>query len=202
MIGVAGRAEAPRVQAPFVETAASAAEIVAPVSPLPEALTLSEPVAIEIPSIGVDSAVGEVGLAPDGTIEVPAPGPTYDLAAWYRHSPTPGELGPAIVEGHLDTPDGEPSVFYRLGELAAGAPILIRREDGRVATFTVTEVGRFAKAAFPTAAVYGDLDHPGLRLLTCGGPLDPATGNYRDNVVVFAALTAVAEQDPSPVSPE
>ncbi len=58
--------------------------------------------------------------------------------------------------------------------------------------FTVTDIGSHAKAAFPTAAVYGDLDHPGLRLITCGGPLDPRTGNYRDNVVLFATMVAAS----------
>ena len=131
----------------------------------------------------------EVGLGPDGQIEVPS-GDAYDSAAWYRYSPTPGERGPAVIEGHLDTPAGQPSVFYGLALLNPGDDVEVLRADGKSLTFRITQVARYAKAEFPTEAVYGDLDHPGLRLLTCGGSLDD-DGNYRDNVVVFATLVAV-----------
>lgn len=185
-VGAAARAEAPGTHLLFAATGATLPDgtTVPWVPPLPR----SAPVAIAIDSIGVDSPLGEVGLAPDGTLEVPAPGPAYDRPAWYRHSPTPGEAGPAVIEGHLDHPDGRPSVFYRLAELTRGSVIEVRRADGRTATFRVTSVGRHKKAAFPTSAVYGDLNHSGLRLVTCGGPLG-RDGTYRDNVVVFAAMS-------------
>jgi hypothetical protein len=147
----------------------------------------SRPIELDIPAIDVHTSVAEVGLNPSGTIEVPHPGPDYDAAAWYRYSPTPGERGPAIIEGHLDTTEG-PSVFYRLGALHPGDQVDITRADGRSAIFQITAVRRYAKAAFPTAEVYGDLDHPGLRLITCGGDLDPVTHHYQDNTVVFADL--------------
>jgi hypothetical protein len=191
-VGVAARAEAPLVEAPFVVSAARPpSDVTLPLIP-PAALGRSLPVALSIPQIDVQSTIGEVGLRPDGTIEVPAPGPDYGRAAWYRYSPTPGERGPAVIEGHLDTSTGEPSVFYRLGELVPGSQIEVSRADGKTLTYTVTEVGRYAKTAFPTQAVYGDLDDAGLRLLTCGGSLDE-NGNYRDNVVVFATLVAVSD---------
>ncbi len=190
-VGVAARAEAPRTEAPLAAAAARPpTDVTLPLIP-PAALGRSLPVALTIPAIGVTSTIGEVGLAPDGSIEVPAVGPDYDRAAWYRYSPTPGERGPAVIEGHLDSPTGAPSVFYRLAEVAPGTQLELARADGKTLTYAVTEVARYAKAAFPTSAVYGDLDHSGLRLLTCGGALDEA-GNYRDNVVVFATLVAVA----------
>ncbi|WP_293772579.1 class F sortase [Sporichthya sp.] len=191
-VGVAARAEAPRVEAPYVASAARPpADVVPPMIP-PEALNRSLPVALSIPSLGVRSPVGEVGLGPDGQIEVPAVGPTYDHAAWYRYSPTPGERGPAVIEGHLDTPEGKPSVFYGLALLKPGDSVEVVRADTKTLTFLITEVARYSKAEFPTEAVYGDLDHPGLRLLTCGGSLDSA-GDYQDNVVVFATLVAVSD---------
>ena len=187
-VGVAARADAPLVAAPF---RASMIEV-ARAHPLPPTgLARSVPTTLEIPAIGVRSRLQETGLNPDGTIAVPPPGPDYGVAAWYRNSPTPGQTGPAVLEGHLDTADGAPSVFYRLGELPPGAQIRVTRADGRTAVFEVTEVARFARAEFPTSAVYGDVDHPELRVLTCGGPIDPGSGQYRDNVVVFATLSAV-----------
>lgn len=191
-IGVAAKAEAPRVEAPYVaSTDRPLADVTPPMIP-PAPLARSQPVSLVIPRLGVHSPIGEVGLGPDGQIEVPAVGPEYDHAAWYRYSPTPGERGPAVIEGHLDTPEGEPSVFYGLALLTAGDDIEIARADGKILSFRITEVSRYAKDDFPTQAVYGDLDHPGLRLLTCGGSLDEE-GNYRDNVVVFATLVAVTD---------
>lgn len=153
-----------------------------------DTLTRSEPVSLDIPAIDVHSRVRQVGLDEDGAIEVPAPGPHYDDAAWYRYSPTPGELGPSIIVGHVDSAADGPSVFFNLGALRRGDRIAVTREDGDVATFKVDTVRRFPKDRFPTQLVYGRTDHPALRLITCGGPFDPATGHYLDNIAVFASL--------------
>lgn len=153
-------------------------------------LPRSVPVTISIPAIGVSSAVQDLGLNPDGTIAVPQPGPHYNEAAWYEYSPTPGQLGPSVVEGHVDSAAEGPSVFFRLGALVPGEDVDISRADHTVAVFTVTAVRRYPKDAFPTTAVYGNTDRAALRLITCGGSFDHATGHYTDNIVVFADLTA------------
>jgi sortase (surface protein transpeptidase) len=128
---------------------------------------------------------------------MPAPGPTYDTAAWFDRSPTPGEVGPSVIAGHLDSAHDGPSVFYRLGAVTPGDAVRISRADGSTVTFTVTEVVRFAQADFPTDDVYGDLDHPGLRLITCGGQLDPVTRHYLDNTVVFANFAEFSPAAPT-----
>lgn len=151
-------------------------------------LARSVPLALDIPSIEVHSDLQQVGLTDTGALEVPAPGPHYDEAAWYRYSPTPGSLGPAVVLGHIDSAANGPSVFFRLGELAPGDEISITRADGSVAVFAVDEVHRYPKDDFPTELVYGDIDHAGLRILTCGGAFDESIGHYEDNIVVFASL--------------
>lgn len=151
----------------------------------PPSLPRSEPSEIDIPSIGVRSVVNQVGLNPDGTLEVPT-GPQYDQAAWYRGSPTPGSLGPSVIEGHIDSAVDGPSVFFRLGDLRPGDEVRVRRVDGKVAVFAVSGVRRYPKNDFPTATVYGNTDGPSLRLITCGGSFDRSTGHYRDNTVVFA----------------
>lgn len=154
------------------------------------AITLgrSRPVVLDIPAIDVHSVLRSVGRTPEGALETPAPGPYYDDAAWYRHSPTPGSLGPAILLGHVDSASNGPSVFFRLSELRPGDRISVGRADESVATFVVDDVRRYPKDDFPTEVVYGDIDHAGLRLLTCGGVFDASTGHYRDNIVVFASL--------------
>lgn len=151
-------------------------------------LPAATPTAISIPSIGVRSVLDQVGLNPDGSLEVPAPGPRYDRAAWYRDSAEPGTIGPAVVIGHIDSAQNGPSVFFDLGRVKSGDRIDVTRSDGTVATFLVDSVSRFEKDAFPSRSVYGNTDRSELRLITCSGAFDPATGNYRDNTVVFAHL--------------
>jgi hypothetical protein len=155
-----------------------------PIATLPE----SKPVGLDIPSIGVHSDVQHLGVTSTGAMETPAPGPLYDTAAWYRYSPTPGELGPAILLGHVDSAANGPSVFFRLGEMKRGDRVSVAREDGSIAVFMVDEVRRYSKNDFPTQLVYGNIDHAGLRIVTCGGAFDESTGHYLDNIVVFASL--------------
>lgn len=150
-------------------------------------MAAAAPVRLQIPSIGVDSELMDLGLQTDGTLEVP---PSGFPAGWYTGAPTPGELGPAIIAGHVDW-GGQPGVFFDLRELSRGDEIAITRQDGSTARFRVTHVEQFHKHAFPTQAVYGDLDHAGLRLITCGGDFDPQARSYRDNLIVFAQLTGI-----------
>lgn len=158
--------------------------------PAEKPLAASSPVQISIPSIGVRSEIKPIGLAKDGTLAVPQPGPDENKAAWFENSPTPGQPGPAIIEGHVDTTSG-PSVFFELGNLRPGAKVLVTRADGVVAVFTVNAVRNYAKDSFPTGTVYGakDLSRPALRLITCSN-FDSALRTHTGNAVVFAELTS------------
>jgi hypothetical protein len=151
-------------------------------------LPASKPVAMDIPAIGVRSVVQYLGLTAQHTLQVPAPGPHYNEAAWYKYSSTPGALGPAVISGHVDSAAQGPSVFYKLGELRRGDKVLVTRADDLVAVFRVDGVRRYPKDHFPTRLVYGNTDHAALRLITCGGSFDSSTGHYLDNIVVFASL--------------
>jgi len=157
-----------------------------------QVLPASAPVALDIPAIGVSSRVQRLGQTAEGAMEVPAPGPHYDEAGWYRFSPMPGSLGPAVIAGHVDSATTGPSVFFRLSSLRPRDRVRVSRVDGSVAVFAVDEVRRFQKARFPSRLVYGNTDHAALRLITCGGPIDRDTGHYRDNVVVLASLVRAA----------
>lgn len=149
-------------------------------------LGASPPTTIAIPAIKLDAPVQNVGLAADGTIDVPPPD-RFDAAGWYDQSPTPGQYGPAVIVGHVDTRTG-PAVFHELSRLKPGERVEIRRADGSVAVFEVTDVKRFDKERIPVDTVYGDFSHPGLRLITCGGRWVGGTTGYADNVVVFGSL--------------
>jgi LPXTG-site transpeptidase (sortase) family protein len=158
------------------------------VSPTRVAPPAALPASVSIPAIDVRSELITLGLNADGTLAVPEPGPDYDKAAWFDGSPRPGDVGPAVIEGHVDSAANGPSVFYRLGELAVGDRIDVTRADATVVTFVVDEVRVVPKDDFPTLEVYGNTGGPELRLITCGGPFDSAAGSYQDNVVVFASL--------------
>jgi hypothetical protein len=146
----------------------------------------SVPVGLRIPALGVDTPVIRLGLAPDGSVQVP-PVTAHDRAGWYEHSPTPGRTGPSVILGHVTVGEYGDGVFRHLARLGRGERIEARLENGTTAVFTVDTVRTVAKAEFPTDAVYGNVDRPELRLITCGGP---RTGDdYRDNVIVFASLS-------------
>lgn len=148
-------------------------------------LARSEPVLLSIPTIGVTASfTAPLGLTTTQEIEVPK---TFDEVGWYKNGATPGEVGPAVVLGHVDSYKG-PAVLYRLGELVVGDEILITRADGSIALFVVTNMERFSQSAFPTELVYGDIDYPGLRLITCSGTYDRGIQRYSHNLVVFARL--------------
>ena len=148
------------------------------------ALAAAPPVRIRISAIGVDSALIALGLAADGTLQVPVDG---SVAGWFTGAPTPGEHGPAVIAAHVDW-NHAPGVFFHLRDLEPGAEVAVDRADGTTARFVVLEVEQYPKDAFPTERVYGDIDHAGLRLITCGGSFDRAARSYRDNVVVYAGL--------------
>jgi Sortase domain len=149
-------------------------------------LPRSMPTRIEIPAIRVDSPVTALGLDDHGAIQAP-PLDEPALTGWYQAGVAPGERGSAVILGHVDTRKDGPAVFYRLNRLHPGDSIEVRRRDGRTAKFQVDSVERFPRDRFPTARVYGPLDYPGLRLVTCGGDFDYRRHEYTDNVMVFAS---------------
>jgi hypothetical protein len=144
---------------------------------------------LRIPSIRVSTELIPLGLIPVGmdsaaALEVPT---DPDVAGWFTGGPVPGDVGPALLAGHVDSKTG-PAVFFRLKTLQPGAEIHVERSDGRTVTFLVHSVRIYPKDRFPTAAVYAPTPVPELRLVTCGGPFDRLGGRYLDNVIVDAVL--------------
>lgn len=150
----------------------------------PIGMARSIPTRLEVPDAKVDTNLIQLGLNEDGSLETPS---DYDVAGWYKYSPTPGEIGPAVITGHVDNYLG-PAVFFYLKELQVGQVIKVTREDGSTVNFKVDRVELFSQNAFPTDEVYGNIDYPGLRLITCGGTYNAITGHYSDNVVVYATV--------------
>jgi hypothetical protein len=169
------------------QPAAGAAGAIGPASAKGPSLRRSLPVSVDIPAIGVHSKLLHLGVSADGSIEVPSVATSASKAAWYKYSATPGQIGSAVIEGHVDSYHG-PAVFFRLGALRPGDHIDVTLADGITAIFRVTGVREYAKSKFPARIIYGAADYAALRLITCGGTFDYATGHYRSSTVVFASL--------------
>ena len=176
-------AASPRVQAPAAQAPA------APATAGPAVLARSEPATLEIPVIGVRTHLLKLGLRENGSLEVPEDTGNGAPASWYNGSPTPGERGPSVMLGHVNSPNGRGGVFADLRKLTPGAEITVSRADGSTAVFTVDRGALYIKSEFPTLEVYGNTPGPELRLITCDG-YDPATGLFDDNYVIYAKLTA------------
>jgi sortase (surface protein transpeptidase) len=142
------------------------------------------PSRVRIPAIGVDSPLEALHLDTTGAL---APPSKYQDAGWYADGTPPGDVGPAVIAGHIDSKTG-PAVFYRLDRLRPGDLVEVAR-GGHWLGFRVVAIDRYPKKAFPTAAVYGPTPDPQLRLITCGGAFDRARKSYVDNTVVYAVAT-------------
>lgn len=153
------------------------------------ALSRSTPVRLRVPAIGVDSNLRTIGLDSAGGIVTP-PLVKDSHAYWLTASPTPGQLGPATIIGHVDSAAYGPGVFFKLGDMRQRDKIYVTRADGTVAVFEVERVAEYQKDHFPTQAVYGNIDHAGLRLITCGGTFNYSIHSYESNIVVYAALVS------------
>jgi hypothetical protein len=150
----------------------------------PLAGTSSRPVTVEVARIGVSTPLIELGLDAEGRLEVPV---EPDVAGWWAGGPRPGDDGPAVLVGHVDSRAG-PAVFHRLHALVAGDHIEVARDDGSRVTFLVDRIERWPKDAFPTDDVYRRSHGAELRLITCGGGFDRDALRYLDNIIVFARL--------------
>ena len=140
------------------------------------------PVRVRIPAIDVESEIIDLGLNEDGTLEVPK---DWDQTGWYTGRSVPGNMGPGVVVGHIDSRSG-PAVFFRLRDLKVGNMVEIYRSDGTVALFRVSETVMVLKDDFPTDQVYGPTSEPTLRLITCGGDFDRSIESYKGNLIVYA----------------
>jgi len=176
---------ASQVHAP--QPASSAAGKLGPGRTRGPVLPRSQPVSVDIPAIGVTSKLLHLGDAPDGTMAVPDLDTSAGEAAWYKYSATPGQIGPSVIEGHVDSYHG-PAVFFRLGALRPGDTVDVRLADGTTAIFRVTGVRQYLKSNYPAKDIYGKTNYAALRLITCGGAFDYATGHYLSSIIVYASL--------------
>lgn len=144
------------------------------------------PRSVRIPAIDLEAPLIDLGIAPDGQMEVPS---DYDEVGWFTGGGRPGGFGPTVIAGHVDSPTGA-AVFFRLKELTEGDLVEVTDAAGTTFPYTVTAVADYPKSSFPTQDVFGAVADDELRLITCGGVFDASAASYVDNRVVYAVRTA------------
>lgn len=179
-------------QSPFAATSLATPDTPPTVTPLSTARSV--PVSLSVPAIGLTVSLSTLGLNPDGSVQVPT---TIAQPGWFRLGPTPGQIGSAVILGHVDNSSG-PGVFFYLRTLVAGDRVLVDLADGDVAQFAVDSVLQYPKQQFPAQRVYASHGSSTLQLVTCGGVFDHQTGSYLSNVVVYTSLVGVAPKSPRP----
>ena len=165
-------------------TSSGGASIQTPVPAPRNGVRAAPPAHVAVPRLGISSSLQRLHLLKNGELQAPS---AWMEAGWYADGIRPGNVGPAVIAGHVDSTLG-PAIFYRLREMRVGDKILITEVGGKVLTFVVSEVRSYAKDRFPTDTVYGPTAVPELRLVTCTGDFDYVHHNYLDNLVVFAVL--------------
>jgi len=144
----------------------------------------SIPIHLSIPVIGVSARLVALGLNKDGSPQVPT---SWYIGGWYKYDATPGQLGTAVILGHIDSVAG-PAVFYRLNQLKVGNRVIVKLRDGQTVQFAVIAVREYLKAKFPDRYVYAPRHYAALQLVTCGGAFDYQTHHYLSSIVVFTKL--------------
>jgi hypothetical protein len=144
---------------------------------------VNRPVAVHIPSLGLDAPTVPVGVVPNSTLlEGPADASTL---GWYEYGPAPGEAGSAVIAGHVDH-DGRRGAFFTLSRLDPGAAVTVDFQDGSSRAWRVVARRQYPKRELPLDLLFARGGDPTLALVTCGGLYDASKRSYRDNVVVFA----------------
>jgi Sortase domain len=187
----------PTTTVPTRSTATTPPPTTAPAPVVQLATARSTPVELSIPAIDLSVSLGTLGLNPDGTVQVPT---DIQQPGWYRLGPSPGQLGSAVILGHVDSYLG-PAVFFNLRALVAGDLVDVTLADGDTAQFKVTSVANYLKTAFPDQSVYAPQGFSALQLVTCTGAFDSQTGHYLSNFVVYSSLVAVTPPVASSATP-
>lgn len=149
------------------------------------AISQAVPVRLRIPAIGVDAEIEAVEQDRSGRMDTPS---QVDDVAWYAPGSAPGEIGNAVLAGHLDRIGGAPAVFWKLGKLAVGDDIFVTDRAGVSYHFRVTGVESYPYDAAPLDAIFGFGIRSRLNLITCRGKWDRGGQTYTQRLVVYSEL--------------
>jgi sortase (surface protein transpeptidase) len=156
---------------------------------LPDVPATDYPVHISIPSASIDADIEKVGLTTGNHMATSA---QFSNAGWYKYGPVPGQVGTAVIEGHLDNGLGLDGAFKHLGDVSIGDVVTVTAQDGRTIRFAVNATSSYPYQSVPSDVLFGTTVHDGkahLNLVTCTGTwtYDQTEGmTYTRRLVVFA----------------
>jgi len=165
-----------------------------------------------IPSLGVKAPLVPTGaVGPAGTASLTIPADIHTVGWWdgtvsdgdhtvQEDAPQPGQPGVALIAGHIDSAVAGPGALYDLGELRPGDSVEIVNSRGRSSDWVVSGPPETTLKTELPPSLWVTSGAPKLALVTCGGPFDPETGHYVDNVIVWATPAPLLAADRS-VSP-
>ncbi len=162
--------------------------------PTPRPASSSQPVAppslgiiparLKIPRLGIEAKIEQVGLDKQGRPDVPR---DYSNAAWLKVSSKPGEIGNAVIDGHLDSPTA-PAIFFNLKDLKVGERVYVLDAAGQQRVFEVVETAVYPYDQAPLDRIFGDSTEARLNLITCTGAFNYSTENYDRRFVAYTRL--------------
>jgi LPXTG-site transpeptidase (sortase) family protein len=171
-----------------LESSISQAPLASPTIPAkPTPTQLAHPERLLIPAINVDAPVEQVGITSAGDLDTPSQSPWVDTG-WYSDGPLPGEMGSAVIDGHLDRPGGYPAVFWLLRQLHVGNTVQVRESNGKTLHFRVTDVEYYAPNDAPLQRIFGNDSGKFLNLITCAGDWIPSQHQTTLRLVVYTKL--------------
>lgn len=141
------------------------------------------PVRLIIPKISIDTSIQQVGVAPNGAMDVPTN--VIDVG-WFDLGPRPGEKGSAVIDGHFDRKNGGPGIFFNLYKLKKGDKLYIQDNKGKIITFIVQGSSIYNPGYANNVFTSSNGVH--LNLITCDGVWDGAKKSYSKRLVVFADM--------------
>ena len=143
------------------------------------------PVRIIIPTAKVNTTVIPVGVTPKGNLDTP---PNFVQAGWYKNGVVPGQIGSAVIDGHVDNGANIPGPFKHLKDVKIGDVIDITNTSGQILHFSVSRIDAYKNEDFPSQSIFNDYSGPLLKIITCHGKFVASKKTYDQRLVVTAVL--------------
>ncbi len=146
--------------------------------------TFSLPKTLIIPKLNINTPIESVGITASGDMAVPEK--SADVG-WYKFGTLPGQVGSAVIAGHLDDFLGLPAIFSKLSTLSVDDDVYVLLENGTTLHFKVTGAKTYPYTG-DTKEVFESSEGTHLNLITCNGSWLKDARNYDKRLVVFTEL--------------
>jgi sortase A len=147
--------------------------------------TTSLPARLIIPALNINASVQHVGVNVAGAMRAPD---NFTDVAWYKYGTTPGNLGSAVIDGHVDNGLGLNGVFKYLDTIKVGDDVYVQTANGSRLHFVVSDIESYPYQSVPLQTLFARDDAARLNLITCEGDWVAGGDTYDHRLVVYATL--------------